>query len=144
MRLPGSAPEIRVAYRARLASGAGYGPDHQHLLIELQQRQALQRNTDDGYWIAEADPAAAWQAITAQLDATTTPWAVLATNGAYKTMTHLGAYDWHSIQQPQGRPRRHPRSVPASLPSGSPRICALDSLAHACYACDLPRYLVQP
>jgi hypothetical protein len=94
-RLSNIAPDIRAAYRARLASGAGYGPDHQDLLAELQQQQALHRNSDGGYWIAEADPAAAWHAITAQLDAATT--AVLATDGAYKTMTHLGANDWHSI-----------------------------------------------
>jgi hypothetical protein len=47
-RLSNIAPDIRAAYRARLASGAGCGPDHQRLLTELQQQQALQRNTDGG------------------------------------------------------------------------------------------------
>ncbi len=96
-RLNSIAPDIRAAYQARLAAGAPYGPEHQHLLAELQQQQALQRNAYCGYWIAEADPTAARHAVTVQLSTAATPWAFLATDGAYKTMTHLSSNDWPTI-----------------------------------------------
>lgn len=61
-------PESRH-YRDRLRDGSGYDNKHRTLLRRLQERQRAWRNIDGGYWIAEADPAAAHHAVTATLNA---------------------------------------------------------------------------
>lgn len=91
--------QIREQYRGRLTGGHGYDQEHRRLLQELQHEQARRRNQPDGYWIAEADPQAADHALVTQYPADTVPWAVLATDGAYKTMTHLGLADWPALCQ---------------------------------------------
>ncbi|MGH3908593.1 MAG: hypothetical protein ACRDTE_31070 [Pseudonocardiaceae bacterium] len=87
----------RQKYRTRLASGAGYDDDHRALLRDLQTEQAQQRNRDGGYWIAEARPDAAHHAITTQRPIAAAPWAILATDGAYTLMEHLGLADWPQL-----------------------------------------------
>lgn len=57
-RLSAVAPDIRAAYRDRLAHGHGYDQTHRQLLARIQDRQAKRRNITDGYWIAGADPSA--------------------------------------------------------------------------------------
>lgn len=89
----------RRKYRERLAAGAGYDDEHRAILRELQTQQAQHRNRDGGYWIAEATPDAADHAITAQRPLDGIPWVVLATDGAYNTMQHLGYTDWPSITE---------------------------------------------
>ncbi len=84
----------RATYRWRLANGFGYDDDHRALLRELQAQQAEQRNRAGGYWIAEADPDAAAHALIARVPART---AVLATDGAYNTLDHLGLVDWAAL-----------------------------------------------
>jgi hypothetical protein len=84
----------RAAYQARLAAGNGYDEQHRSILQELQREQLRRRNQPGGYWIAEADPSAAQHALTARLSAASTPWLVLATDGAYKPLGHLGLDDW--------------------------------------------------
>jgi hypothetical protein len=96
-RLSHVAQQYRTRYRDRLRSGHGYDQDHREVLRKLQAGQARHRNRADGYWIAEADPAAADQALTMKRSLASTPWAVLATDGAYKTMTHLGIADWSAV-----------------------------------------------
>jgi hypothetical protein len=87
----------RRKYQERLAAGAGYDDEHRAILRELQTQQAQRRNREGGYWIAEADPDAACHAITTRRPISETPWAVLATDGAYNTMQHLELNDWPSI-----------------------------------------------
>jgi hypothetical protein len=89
----------RRKYQERLAAGAGYDDEHRAILRELQTQQAERRNREGGYWIAEADPNAACHAITTQRPISETPWAVLATDGAYNTMQHLGLTDWPALSQ---------------------------------------------
>jgi hypothetical protein len=84
----------RRTYRDRLAAGFGYDDEHRAVLRELQAEQAKWRNREGGYWIAEAEPAAAAHAIVRGCPITAAPWAVLATDGAYHTMLHLGLTDW--------------------------------------------------
>lgn len=81
-------------YRERLTNGSGYDDEHRALLRELQTEQAKHRNRNGGYWIAEADPAAAHHAITTHRPISGVPWLILATDGAYKTLEHLGLADW--------------------------------------------------
>src|SRR5699024_370343 len=80
----------RRRYRERLTAGSGYDEQHKTILRELQTEQAHHRNHEGGYWIAEADPSAAEHAITIQRPCSATPWLVLATDGTYNTLRHLG------------------------------------------------------
>jgi hypothetical protein len=92
----------RARYRARLERGHGFDARHRQVLRELQTEQARHRNQPDGYWIAEADPEAAKHAIVSRYPITSAPWAVLATDGAYKTMTHLGIAEWSHLRLANG------------------------------------------
>lgn len=87
----------RAAYRARLAKGSGYDNTHRELLKSLQIEQARHRNTEGGYWIAETVPAAAHHAITASENYDLGPPLVLATDGAYRSMQHLGLDNWTAV-----------------------------------------------
>ncbi|GAA1025313.1 MULTISPECIES: hypothetical protein [Amycolatopsis] len=81
-------------YRQRLAEGSGFDDTHSTILRELQTQQAVRRNRPGGYWIAETDPDAAHHAVVHRCPADDVPWAVLATDGAYKPIRHLGLDDW--------------------------------------------------
>ncbi|SFA78253.1 hypothetical protein SAMN05216266_101397 [Amycolatopsis marina] len=87
----------RRKYRERLAAGTGYDEEHRAVLRELQTQQAQRRNRVGGYWTAGTDPAAAWQAVTRRRSSSATPWVVLASDGAYNTMHHLGITDWPAL-----------------------------------------------
>ncbi|MEV0357848.1 protein phosphatase 2C domain-containing protein [Nocardia sp. NPDC050697] len=77
-------------YRRRLASGTGYDEQHRELLGELQRAQRVCRNRDDGYWIAEADPAAARHARIVDYPRDALTWVIIATDGARDTIEALG------------------------------------------------------
>jgi hypothetical protein len=49
-------------YRQRLREGAGYGADHVTALQTSAVTVGRFRNTDGGFWVAEADPDAAYEA----------------------------------------------------------------------------------
>lgn len=68
-----------------LREGSGY--HHRTLLRRLQERQRAWRNIDGGYWIAEADPAAAHHAVTATLSARDLSWG--RTRHRRPSQTHL-------------------------------------------------------
>jgi hypothetical protein len=74
-------------------------PDHRRLIRQLQDEQAIRRNREEGFWIAEADPRAAHHAIVATV---TSPWAVLATDGAYQPLQYLGLDDWRRLSRCPG------------------------------------------
>lgn len=95
-RLASVAPELSTSYRDRLRAGHGYDQQHRALLSELQRRQANARNTADGYWIAEAEPAAAAKALTRSYPLDRLDWCILSTDGAHRPIEHLGI-DWHDI-----------------------------------------------
>ncbi|HST67088.1 MAG TPA: hypothetical protein VLM05_18065 [Mycobacteriales bacterium] len=80
-RLNQVAPQQRVAYHDRLAAGGGYDEAHRELLRALVGEQRRHRNRPDGYWIAEATPTAAGQAITRSWPAGAVGTALLASDG---------------------------------------------------------------
>ena len=80
-RLAAVAPAQRVAYHDRLAAGGGYDDGHRALLRELVGEQRRHRNRPGGYWIAEAEPAAAGQALAASWPLDRVRTALLATDG---------------------------------------------------------------
>lgn len=89
----------RTEYRRRLSDGCGYDDTHRELLAALQRRQRTQRNREGGYWIAAAEPEAAHQAFMRNIPAQDLTWAVLATDGAYEPMVHLGLDGWHEVSR---------------------------------------------
>lgn len=48
-RLAAVAPDLRAHYRRRLSHGTGFDATHRALLSDLQRRETLSRNRDDGY-----------------------------------------------------------------------------------------------
>ncbi|MGX1774842.1 hypothetical protein ACWIGW_22205 [Nocardia brasiliensis] len=83
-------------YRNRLAHGHGYDETHRGILASLQRAERRRRNRQGGYWIAEADPIAAYQSVTATYLRGTTKWAILATDGATDTAPQV-IPGWPSI-----------------------------------------------
>ena len=80
-RLERVAPRQRVAYHDRLAAGGGYDEAHRDLLRALVGEQRRHRNRPDGYWIAEATPGAAGQALVRSWPAGAVSTALLASDG---------------------------------------------------------------
>ena len=89
----------REQYRNALASGTGYTDAHRRTLVELQRAQREHRNRPGGYWIAETDPFAALQGITATVPAAHISWAALATDGAADVINLHGRPFWSEIAQ---------------------------------------------
>lgn len=80
-RLAAVAPAQRVAYHDRLAAGGGYDDGHRELLRSLVGEQRRHRNAPGGYWIAEASPAAAREALVRRWAPGDVALAVLASDG---------------------------------------------------------------
>lgn len=57
-----SLPRPEGSYRDRLRGGEGYGADHVVALRTSATAIGRLRNTDGGFWVAEADPDAAYEA----------------------------------------------------------------------------------
>lgn len=87
----------RSRYQQRLREGHGYDEAHAQFLAQLQAEQIEHRNQPGGYWIAEATPEAADHAIVITKPAEAASWAVIATDGAYEPMSHLGSNDWGTL-----------------------------------------------
>ena len=87
----------RAEYRKRLEAGSGYDDVHRQLLAAIQRDQTAVRNTLDGYWIAEADPVAAEQAVVARREIADVRWCLLCTDGAEHPIKHLGLDDWAGL-----------------------------------------------
>ncbi|SES06465.1 PP2C family serine/threonine-protein phosphatase [Lentzea albida] len=95
-RLSRTAADLRRQYRSRLEAGAGYDDTHRTLLGELQRHERQLRNTDQGYWIAEAQPDASREAVRRDFVIDDVAWLVLATDGAQRVIDHLGL-SWEDI-----------------------------------------------
>jgi hypothetical protein len=63
-----------TGYRKQLSTGGGYGEKHLVALRKAVETTARRRNTEGGFWVAEADPEAAHQA-----ERLSWPWASLTT-----------------------------------------------------------------
>jgi hypothetical protein len=96
-RLSALATSERRRYQDRLGTGLGYDDEHRALLRALQEEQARFRNREGGYWIAEASARAASRAMASTFAVHEIPWCVLATDGVYRPVEHLGIDDWLRI-----------------------------------------------
>ena len=104
-RLAEVAPGQRVAYHDRLSAGGGYDDAHRSLLRQLVGEQRRHRNSPGGYWIAEAEPAAARHALTRSWPAETLAAAVLATDGVTRGLRRAGLPTWSATLRPPRRER---------------------------------------
>lgn len=96
-RLSRIASSQRTRYRKRLRSGHGFDDLHRLTLGALQTEQRMFRNVEGGYWIAAADPIAAYNAIVTTVPRAHLTWAVIATDGAFNPLEHHGRDDWAQI-----------------------------------------------
>jgi hypothetical protein len=87
-RLQTVAPAQRVAYHDRLAAGGGYDDGHRDLLRALVGEQRRHRNAPGGYWIAEASPAAAREALVRRWSTSDVTVALLASDGVSRGLGH--------------------------------------------------------
>jgi hypothetical protein len=86
-------------YRDRLRSGGGYGGDHVAALRAGASRTSLWRNVDGGFWVAEADPAAARHAVTRSWPRTEVSEAMLASDGVSCAVDDYSLMDWPAALQ---------------------------------------------
>ena len=89
-------------YRAQLRAGHGFDHQHRMRLRALQTAQARRRNTEGGYWIAEADPLAAYNARVTTVPSADANWAILTTDGASDVLKHRGRDRWQEIARLDG------------------------------------------
>ncbi len=119
-------PRRPGGYRARLAEGNGNGfdPDHVASLRAAGARFGRLRNVQGGFWVAEADPAAAHQARTRTWQRASVRAVLMATDGVscgiddYHLFTWPQALDLATTQGPQAvldRVREAEREDPAGL-----------------------------
>lgn len=84
-------------YRQRLRDGGGYGPDHVAALRASGARTRRLRNVEGGFWVAEADPAAAAQAHTGCWPRDHVTAALLATDGMSCGVDDYHIFDWSQV-----------------------------------------------
>ena len=88
----------RGGYRERLREGGGYGAEHATALRESASGFDALRNTDDGFWVAEADPAAAYRAFTARWPREEVHAVLMASDGMSCGVEDYGLFeDWSAV-----------------------------------------------
>lgn len=76
-----SVAAYRADYRAHLEAGHGYDDEFRDIMVNLQDALARHRNRPDGYWVAGADPSAAYHGLSHRYNRTDVDGVVLATDG---------------------------------------------------------------
>lgn len=84
-------------YRQRLRSGGGYGPDHVTALRAAGRSAGQLRNVPGGFWVAEADPAAATHARIATWPRQDVTAALLASDGVSCGVDDYHLFDWPTV-----------------------------------------------
>lgn len=117
-------PKRSGGYRARLADGNGFDPGHADSLRAAGARTGRLRNVPGGFWVAEADPAAANQARTRSWPRADVHAVLMATDGVscgiddYELLTWPHALDLATTHGPQAvldEVRTAEREDPAGL-----------------------------
>jgi hypothetical protein len=122
-RLEATAAAERQAADEYLDAGGGYDDELARLIANIQLAERAARNRDGGYWIAEADPAAADHALCRS-------WQLAEVNGAasmsdgvssavlkYQTQTWAGLWAAATLQGP-GAVIHEVQDVEAGDPDG--------------------------
>ena len=88
-----------AGYRDRLASGAGYGENHLVALRKAVESTAARRNVEGGFWVAEAEPDAAYYAERATWPRADLSTVLMASDGvACGVDTYHVFPDWSSVR----------------------------------------------
>ncbi|OLF15734.1 hypothetical protein [Actinophytocola xanthii] len=90
-------PRRGGGYRGRLRAGAGYGEEHVAALRAAAAQVGELRNTEGGFWVAEADPDAAYQAVRASWPRAATSLVLLASDGVSCGVDDYGLFDWPAV-----------------------------------------------
>lgn len=95
--------ELQAGYRARLATGTGYDAKHRQLMADLRDHQATGRNRPGGFWVAEAEPSAAQEALTLDIDPGNLRDAAILSDGASAAVDTYGELpDWSTALNVMG------------------------------------------
>lgn len=87
-------PRTGPGYRSRLRAGGGYGDDHVAALRTSAVGVDRLRNTEGGYWVAEADPDAAYHAVRDTWARDDVRQLLLASDGVSCAVDDYGILDW--------------------------------------------------
>jgi hypothetical protein len=91
-------PRVRGGYRARLRTGGGYNEGHVDALRSSARSFDQLRNRPGGFWVAEADPAAAYQACQASWPRADVLAAILASDGVSCGVDDYAVFaDWAAV-----------------------------------------------
>ncbi|WP_197683898.1 protein phosphatase 2C domain-containing protein [Allokutzneria albata] len=91
-------PRPTSSHREHLREGRGYGEEHLELLRSSAAEVAAWRNREGGFWVAEADPAAARQAIRAGWPRDQVQSVVMASDGVSCGVDDYGLFaDWTAL-----------------------------------------------
>ncbi|MBA8827199.1 hypothetical protein FHX42_004583 [Saccharopolyspora lacisalsi] len=97
-RLANLRSEGRGGYRERLRTGGGFGPGHDEELRAAVDRTGRWRNVEGGFWVAEADPRAAYRATRATWRRDEVHSALLASDGVSCGVDEYEIYpDWSAL-----------------------------------------------
>ncbi|HEX2810370.1 MAG TPA: hypothetical protein VHN80_29740 [Kineosporiaceae bacterium] len=104
------------AYREHLRAGNGYDARLAELIAELQLAEREKRNRADGYWIAEAEPAAAAEAVTATFPRAEVRAVLIASDGAAADVMDYHRNDWADVLEflSQANPSVYLRDIHAA------------------------------
>ncbi|MGF1425539.1 hypothetical protein [Kitasatospora sp. LaBMicrA B282] len=94
--LVGPRPELAELQRSLLA-GYGFGEHHRDLLKALRTFQLTKINRPGGYWVAEADPIAARNAVTASISLIDVAAVLTMTDGVSCAVEDYGLYSWEEL-----------------------------------------------
>ena len=84
-------------YRQRLTAGGGYGPDHVSAVRTAGATTSRLRNVPGGFWVAEADPAAATEARVASWPRHELHAVLLASDGVSCGVDDYHLFDWPEV-----------------------------------------------
>ncbi|CRK60305.1 hypothetical protein [Alloactinosynnema sp. L-07] len=85
-------------YRGRLSRGEGFGAGHCEALQASGDRLDQFRNTEGGFWVAEAVPAAAHQAVRASWPLADVRAVLMASDGVSCGVDDYGIFSWEDMR----------------------------------------------
>ncbi|MQA10512.1 MAG: hypothetical protein GEU98_18540 [Pseudonocardiaceae bacterium] len=92
-------PRGSGGFRERLRSGAGFGAGHLAALTVGTSATAAWRNVDGGFWVAEAEPAAAYRAVRARWARSSVNTVLLATDGVSCAVDDYEMFSWPGLRE---------------------------------------------
>jgi hypothetical protein len=84
-------------YRQRLRVGGGYGPDHEAAVRTAGATTDRLRNAPGGFWVAEADPAAAAEARVRSWPRPELTAAIMASDGVSCGVDDYHLFEWPAV-----------------------------------------------